>query len=969
MSKPNKFKNSFIKLLKWTLAIIVFLVICMFAIPSIFNDAIANEIKKGLNDNLETELQFKGSEISFFNHFPSLTFSFQEVNLAGTAPFEKDALVTARELGFGINVFKLIFSNRVFINETYLTDCNIQLIKNKLGQNNYSIYTTTDSTVTTADTTSSGIRLNLKHINIENATLHYKDEESGISVIAEGLNYNGRGGLKDGKIKLGSKLEIASVNVTFDNIDYLKGKKLKAKSFTIYDTKNLSIELDENTIALNDLEVNFHGKLDVFDEGVAYDLLFNTEEGTIQDVISALPPEYVIWSNEVSLQGDLDAKLQLTGYSGIVPAKSAIDRTNLEVKIYDGNIKHKSAQQAIENLFVDFKGSLKNDYFDINIKKLDFKLDEQKTNGQIVARGKSDSLYIKSNINTILDLSTLNQSLSVPGYNFKGKLTSNISVDGIYEPKSSKFPKTDSKFKVTDGFLKTAQYPEPIKNIEIEAVIQNNGTNYESASLTVNTFNFSFLDNDFYSSGFFKNFDNPEYLINAKGAIDFTSLNQVITLPISIKQGTINADLNLNGQLQNSLTENKNSGTLEVKGIEITTALLQFPVLIEEGMFSFLNDRMAFSKLNIKHQSSDATMNGYFQNYLDYALMSDGILLGDINLKANKIDITEFFPKEETEQKLDSIVDINSVNEVVNGVMQVPEKIDLTLQTQIDSLKYNLLNITKLSGTLAIKDKTLFLKNSTLNLVDGTAQVDGVYQPIDAKKALFTMNIKAENFNIEKGYNSVAIFKELAPAAAQASGVVSIDYDLSGTLNEEMLPVFNELKGKGTLKAHSIKFDGYKLMGKVSEKSGFETLNNPEVSEIIINSELENNILTLERFKFKVRPFKLRAEGQTSLDGEMSLKLRIGLPPFGLIGIPVVVEGNSDDFDVKVGTKSKDLDSLDDAENNYSEEDLIRMNMLKDSIRDGMSIDEINKMQQKIESIKLDSLLLPTQAIDSLNLN
>ncbi len=602
MSKPNKIKNSFIKLLKWTLYIILFLILCMFAIPSIFNDAIANEIKKGLNDNLETELQFDDSEISFFNHFPSLTFSFKEVNLAGSTPFEKDTLITAKELGFGINVFKLIFSNRVFINETYLTNCNIQLIKNKLGENNYSIFTATDTTETTIDTTTNGIRLNLKHINIENATLNYKDEETGISVTSKGLYYNGRGGLKNGKIKLGSKLEIESVNVTFNHIDYLKGKKLKAKSLTIYDTKNLSIELDENTIALNDLEVNFHGKLDVFDEGVSYDLLFNTEDGTIQDVISALPPEYATWSNDVAIQGDLDANLQLTGYSGTVPAESAIDRTNLELKIYDGNIKHKEAKQAIENLFIDLKGSLKNDYFDINVEKLEFKLDKQITSGQMIARGKTDSLYIKSKINTILDLSTLNQSLSLPDFNFKGKLISNISVDGIYEPKTSKFPKTNSSFKLTDGFLQTSQYPEPIKNIEIDAVVQNSRTNYDSAILKLNAFNFNFLNNNFKSTGFFENFDNPEYKITAKGAIDFTTLNQVIALPISIKKGTINADVNLKGQIQKSLTENTNTGTLEVKDIELTTALLQFPVLIKEGQFSFLNNKMAFSKLSINHQ-------------------------------------------------------------------------------------------------------------------------------------------------------------------------------------------------------------------------------------------------------------------------------------------------------------------------------------------------------------------------------
>lgn len=955
-----------VKLLKWSLLIIGILLICLFSIPSIFSDTISNAIKKGINANLKTELQFENSSISFFKHFPSLTFSFEEVNLASPEPFEKETLVTAQELGFGINVFKLIFSDKVVVEGTYLTDGSIKLIKDKLGRNNYDVYKATDTLATTEkDTSEQGLNLNLRRLKIKNTTILYKDEEMGISVSSNGLDYNGRGGLVDGKLELGSRLDIDNVNVVFDGIDYLNGKKLKARSFTIYDTENLSIELDKNTISLNDLEVNFHGNLDIFDEGVAYNLIVNTENGTLEDVVSALPPKYVEWSKEMSLKGDMDATLRLAGYAGTVPDDKKIDQTDLEVDIRDGAIKHINASQPIEDLYVQLKGSLNGDEISFRLDSLNFTHNNEITRGHLLANGHMDSLYMKSHLESNLDLNLLNETLSLPDLSFNGVLETDLDIDGIYRPETSKLPKTKSVFKLTNGYLQTSGHPEPIKNIELNAVLENEGQTYEASSLTINALNFSFLDNQFTSKASFKNFDNPQYDIQAKGSIDFTALNQVVDLPFLIKDGQLTADAILKGRLDNALEENTNSGTLGIKDIKVKTYLLPYQVWVKEGQFMFLNDKMAFSKLDIEHRSSQINLDGYFTNYLDYALSSKGVLRGDVNLRSPNIDITQFFPTEEIQQPLDSLA-TNTAEEVVSGVMQVPENIDLALKLHIDTLTYDKLDITDLSGNLGLNEEGLFLKNGHLKMVDGTASLSGVYKPVSTKKALFTMDIKAKDLNIEKGYNSIDLFKELAPAAAQAAGIMSVDYNLAGTLGDQMLPVLPELSGKGTLKVHSVQFNGYKLMGKVSEKSGFDALNDPKVSEITIYSTLDNNVLEMERFKFKVSPFKLRAEGQTTLDGELSLKMRIGLPPFGLLGIPVVIKGNSDDFDVKLGTKSPDLDSLDDTEDSYTEEDIQRMTMLKDSIREGMSIDDINKLQSQIQNIQLDSL--KAQPVDSLDL-
>ncbi|RPE00802.1 hypothetical protein EGM88_00175 [Aureibaculum marinum] len=961
MEKVKNNKGVLKKLVIWIIAVLAFITISMLVIPSIFSNFISNEIKKGINNSLETELQFNGSQISFFNHFPSLTFSFENVNLIGSAAFKKDTIISAQELGFGINVFKLIFSDRIVINETYITHCNINLIKDKFGKTNYDIFKASDTT-TVKDSSETNLRLNLKHLSIDNAKLRYQDAENGLTINTSGLNYNGRGGLKNGKLKLGSKLDIDSIDVVFENIDYLNGKKLKAKALTVYDTENFAIALDKNTISLNNLNLNFNGKLNVFDDGFAYDLHFNTENGTLEDVVTALPPNYTEWAKEMSLDGDLEATLNLTGYSGTVPKEVATNHITLDANLYDGSIKHKNAPEAVENLFVKLKGDLKENFINLNIDSLNFTLNNDITRGHAYIKGIIDSLYVKSNIKSNINLNILNKTLNLPHLKFTGVLTTDIYTDGMYYPLSEKLPKTKGFFKVTNGSLKTTGHAEPIKNIEIDAIFENKGLTYETSSVIVNTLNFSFLNNSFTSSGSFKNFENPNYQINANGNIDFTSLNQVIELPFLFKRGQLTADLNLKGQLNNPLNKNTNSGILNVTDLEINTDLLQFPVLIKEGKFSFLNEKMVISKLHTKHQSTDVTMNGYFQNYIDYALMSKGILRGDINFKSTKIDIVEFFPKEETQSK-----DSTAVNSVITGVMQTPKNVDIATKIEIDTLKYNRLIITKLRGNLGLKEQGLFLKNGSLQMVDGFSKLEGFYQPTSLEKALFSIDLKANELNLKKGYNSIDLFKQLAPAAEKASGIVSVDYKLAGILNKNMLPVFPDLKGKGTLKVHSVQFDGYKLMGKISEKSGFNALHDPKISEITIKSSVKNNVLTIDRFKFKIRPFNLRAEGQTTLDGELSIKMRIGLPPLGIIGIPVVVKGNSEDLDIKLGTKSPDLNSLEDIDESYSKEDLLRMSILKDSIREGMSVEEITSIQEKIENIQLDSLNV--KSIDSLKMN
>ncbi len=85
------------------------------------------------------------------------------------------------------------------------------------------------------------------------------------------------------------------------------------------------------------------------------------------------------------------------------------------------------------------------------------------------------------------------------------------------------------------------------------------------------------------------------------------------------------------------------------------------------------------------------------------------------------------------------------------------------------------------------------------------------------------------------------------------------------------------------------------------------------MNQVDIKSSIKNNIITLERFKFKFAGFRPRIEGTTSLDGRLNLKMRLGLPPLGILGIPLTITGNKDNPKIKVGRQSEDLEETKDS--------------------------------------------------------
>jgi AsmA protein len=280
-------------------------------------------------------------------------------------------------------------------------------------------------------------------------------------------------------------------------------------------------------------------------------------------------------------------------------------------------------------------------------------------------------------------------------------------------------------------------------------------------------------------------------------------------------------------------------------------------------------------------------------------------------MNSNLIDVDEFTAF----AAIDSAV--VSAERPETGVVIIPHNLDVNFKAEVKKASMKGLEIRDIKAEVNVKEGIVVLKNASLVLAGCTASMDATYGSVTPVKGFFDFHIKADDFDIKRAYNEVGMIREMAPSAGKAEGIVSVDYSIKGMLNEEMFPVLPSVEGGGVFSIKKVKVYGLKLFNDISKGTEKEGLSNPDMSKVDIKSTIKNNTVTLEQFKFKVKGIRVKIAGTTTFDNKLNLKIRLGLGPLGIIGIPMKVTGTMDDVKIKYG-KGNDTD--DTKESEYSDQ-------------------------------------------------
>ncbi len=919
--QKSKSRSIVFKIAKYfgiTFAVIIGL---LFLTPIVFEDQIKEQIKKTANERLSAELNYSDVSVSFFHHFPSLTLTLDNLSLNGSAPYKNEKFITAKEVSFGINVASLIFSKSVKIDQIYLSDSFINVKVNPNGEANYNIYKSQEQASQSKD--SSDTALKLERIEILNSKIIYDDKSTKVHFDAFGFNYLGKGDLNKAVFDLYSKAKIEKLNIVYEDEPYLMNKKIDADLITKVNINSLSFFFQQNNLKINQLLVDFKGKFDILKDGYNMDFVIKSDNSELYDVFTAFPPKYITWLSKTELKGKTDLLFTLKGK--YIASENIAPDLDLDVKIKDGFVNYNKSAFPVSNLNLDIKTvvpSLNPDLVIVDAKNLSLNINQDYLKSKFLVKGIKTP-EIDADFKAKIDLEKLTKALGIPDIELKGALAGDVKANGVFDQKNKRFPITNGILNLDNGYLKTPYYPNPITNITIKSKIVNQKGTFEDLKINLTPTQFTFEGKPVFVQADLSNFDDLNYDVKAKGELDVSRIYKVFSQKGLDLDGFVKADVSLKGKQSDAEKGNysklNNRGTLELRNIGIASEYLPKKFIIKEGIFKINQDKMSFNNFLAAYGQSDFKMNGYLQNVFNYVMTNTGVLRGSFKVSSRYINVDEFMssvdPNTPVTQSTAPKTETKQPDNTQTGVIIIPSNLNLQLIANAQKVNFDKLNLQNATGNLTMKNGKLTMQNTGFNLIGCNVSMNANYQAVTPQKANFDYAIKATDFDIKRAYNEIEVFRKMASAAEKAQGIVSLDYQLKGRLNGNMDPVYPSLVGGGTLSVKDIKVRGLKMFSAVSKQTNTESIKNPDLSKVDIKTTVKNNIITVERFKFKFAGFRPRIEGTTSLDGKLNLKMRLGLPPFGIFGIPLTVTGTQDNPKVKVGKKTEDLEETKDTDN------------------------------------------------------
>ena len=499
------------------------------------------------------------------------------------------------------------------------------------------------------------------------------------------------------------------------------------------------------------------------------------------------------------------------------------------------------------------------------------------------------------NLETVLHLADLRKVIPIDSLELSGDLTAHVRAKGNYLPARHQFPVTEADLQLNNGRIQTKYYPHPLEQIQVGARITSKAGSMKDLQVAITPVSLVFEGQPFMLKADLQNFTDLNYSLISRGSLDLGRIGKVFALKGYDISGLVDTRLSLRGR-QSDATAGRydrlfNEGTLRVKNLMVRSELFPLPFYINTGNFHFDQDKMWFDAFNGSYGKTHFTVNGWLSDVFGYMSRTGQPLRGNFTLNSDYLYADEFAAFAGTAPA--------SSAPATPGVVMVPTDLAVAFHADVKRIDYNGLRIDSFTGGVHVDSGTLHLDTTSFHLAGAAVQMNAFYKSVDPQKALFDYRLQAKDFDVQRAYREVKLFHDMATSAAKAEGIISIDYKLAGRLDGNMRPVYPSLKGGGTLSIRKVKVKGLRLFGEVSKETN-KDVNDPDLSKVDIKSTIANNLINIERTRMKVSAFKLRIEGQTSFDGRLNLHVRVGLPPFGIIGIPVFVAGTQESPIVKV---------------------------------------------------------------------
>ena len=407
--------------------IFVVLILLLVSIPFLFKNTIKEKIMEKVNESVDAQISFTDFSLSLFKNFPDATVEVGGLKVINNAPFEGDTLAYVGNFSAKVNLKDILFKKD---NEPYkllgfsIADAVVNIRMNEAGKGNFDI---AKSTSETPEEEPSNVSLDLNEYSIENLRFTFKDDSSKMSVIVDSLYHKGKGNFANQVLDLETTTSL-KLSFASDGTAFLRNNVVTLDAILGIDLNQQKYTLKDNTLKLNNLELNFDGFVQLLDDGQLYDLSFKTPKTTFKNCLDLVPAAYTKSIEGVQTTGEFTINGKVAGKY----TPTTIPKLDIQMLSQDASFKYPSLPKSVKNINIDIKigndtEKLEDTY--VNINRFAFTIDQDAFSAKALLRNLTGNMLVDADLKGTINLANIQKAYPVDlDLDLKGILKADVST-------------------------------------------------------------------------------------------------------------------------------------------------------------------------------------------------------------------------------------------------------------------------------------------------------------------------------------------------------------------------------------------------------------------------------------------------------------------------------------------------------------------------------------------------------------
>jgi len=467
-------------------------------------------------------------------------------------------------------------------------------------------------------------------------------------------------------------------------------------------------------------------------------------------------------------------------------------------------------------------------------------------------------------------------SKSIENITTSGNFTLVGNLNGIID--ETHIPKFNVKLKSDNASFKYPDLPKSVKNIFINAVVNNSTGITEDTSVDIQKLSFNIDEDKFNATSKITNLmGNTKVKAHLDGKMNLANISKAYPVPADLKlKGLLNADVSTAFDMasleKKQFDKTETSGTLNLKDFEYSSEEMANPVQINTTALTFNPKTVSLNEFSGKTGETDFSAKGTITNLLGF-LFKDEDVEGNFNLTSNVFSLDDFMVEEtgattqtetigETEEKL-----------------KIPSFLNANITADAKTVIYDNLTLKDVKGTLRVKDEKATLKDMTTSIFNGKMSFNGEVSTKTDVPA-FAMNLGMDSFGIGEALKGLEMLEVLAPVAKLLRGKLNSDIQISGKLNDDFTPNLSTISGKVLAELISAELNPkrQKFMDAIGQKLSFLKSDKLNLKGLKTALSFEDGKVTVKPFKINYDDITMNVSGSHSFDRKLAYSATLEVP-------------------------------------------------------------------------------------------